>query len=176
METIIPLVYFVSRPFRPRGRVVRTRGRDINIHVLTQLAVRGTVALGCALEGALLLVLFSTVAFVEMQLTGRSGDLMSLWATVPGEVLVDVDAAGAPVAATEQVIPARDVRVGAHVFVRSEQQVRQRLSFSSFSAFSTRRGASDSATRARWRASGDPTPMTILSQERSYRSAQLATR
>jgi hypothetical protein len=74
-------------------------------------------------------VLFSTAAFVEMRLTGHArGDLKSLWATVPGEaVLVEVDKTGAPVAATEQVIPARDVSVGAHVFVRSGQQVRRFL-------------------------------------------------
>jgi cation transport ATPase len=102
---------------------------NVNIHVLTTLAVAGTVLLGCALEGALLLVLFSTAAFVEMRLTGHArGDLKSLWATVPGEaVLVEVDKTGAPVAATEQVIPARDVSVGAHVFVRSGQQVRRFL-------------------------------------------------
>jgi hypothetical protein len=115
-------------------------------------------------------VLFSTAAFVEMRLTGHArGDLKSLWATVPGEaVLVDVDAAGAPVAATEQVIPARDVRVGAHVFVRSGQQVRRGFvssfsSFSSFSFFPERPNLRDRAFAPR-RASG-PTPMTILSQK-----------
>jgi len=104
--------------------------------IVSTLAVAGTVFLGCALEGALLLVLFSSAAFVEMRLTGHArGDLRSLWATVPGEaVLVDVDAqTRAPVAATEQVIPARDVPVGAHVYVRSGQQVRAFFRF--FSLF-----------------------------------------
>ena len=80
----------------------------------------------CALEGALLLVLFSTAAFVEMRLTGHAkGDLKSLWATVPGEAtVVDVDAIGAPVTGSEKLVPARDVTVGTHVFVKSGQQVR----------------------------------------------------
>ena len=131
------LVYLVSGPSEFVDVSYELAVGNINIHVLTTLAVLGTVALGCALEGALLLVLFSTAAFVEMRLTGHArGDLKSLWATVPGEaVLVDVDAAGAPVAATEQVIPARDVRVGAHVFVRSGQQVRRGFVFVVFVVF-----------------------------------------
>ena len=129
------LVYFVSGPSEFVDVSYELAVGNINIHVLTTLAVLGTVALGCALEGALLLVLFSTAAFVEMRLTGHArGDLKSLWATVPGEaVLVDVDATSAPVAATEQVIPARDVPVGAHVYVRSGQQVRAFFRF--FSLF-----------------------------------------
>ena len=155
------LVYFVSGPSEFVDVSYELAVGNINIHVLTTLAVLGTVALGCALEGALLLVLFSTAAFVEMRLTGHArGDLKSLWATVPGEaVLVDVDAAGAPVAATEQVIPARDVRVGAHVFVRSGQQVRRVFVFVVFLFSMT-----PESDIARWRASG-PTPMTILSQK-----------
>ena len=130
------LVYLVSGPNEFVDVSYELAVGNINIHVLTTLAVLGTVALGCALEGALLLVLFSTAAFVEMRLTGHArGDLRSLWATVPGEaVLVDVDAqTRAPVAATEQVIPARDVPVGAHVYVRSGQQVRAFFRF--FSLF-----------------------------------------
>jgi cation transport ATPase len=123
------LVYLVSGPSEFVDVSYELAVGNVNIHVLTTLAVAGTVLLGCALEGALLLVLFSTAAFVEMRLTGHArGDLKSLWATVPGEaVLVEVDKTGAPVAATEQVIPARDVSVGAHVFVRSGQQVRRFL-------------------------------------------------
>ena len=155
------LVYLVSGPSEFVDVSYELAVGNVNIHVLTTLAVAGTVFLGCALEGALLLVLFSTAAFVEMRLTGHArGDLKSLWATVPGEaVLVDVDAAGAPVAATEQVIPARDVRVGAHVFVRSGQQVRRVFVFVVFLFSMT-----PESDIARWRASG-PTPMTILSQK-----------
>ena len=130
------LVYLVSGPSEFVDVSYELAVGNVNIHVLTTLAVAGTVFLGCALEGALLLVLFSSAAFVEMRLTGHArGDLRSLWATVPGEaVLVDVDAqTRAPVAATEQVIPARDVPVGAHVYVRSGQQVRAFFRF--FSLF-----------------------------------------
>ena len=120
------LVYLVAGPSEFVDVSYELAVGNVNIHVLTTLAVAGTVFVGCALEGSLLLVLFSSAAFVEMRLTGHArGDLKSLWATVPGEaVLVDVDATSAPVAATEQVIPARDVPVGANVFVRSGQQVR----------------------------------------------------
>jgi cation transport ATPase len=54
---------------------------SINIHVLTTLAVLGTVLLGCAMEGALLLVLFQSAHFVEDRLTVHArGDLRELWA------------------------------------------------------------------------------------------------
>ena len=88
------LVYLVSGPSEFVDVSYELAVGNVNIHVLTTLAVAGTVFLGCALEGALLLVLFSSAAFVEMRLTGHArGDLRSLWATVPGEaVLVDVDA------------------------------------------------------------------------------------
>ena len=69
---------------------------NISIHVLTTLAVVGTVVLGCALEGALLLVLFQTAHFVETRLTGTQGEIArSLWATVPGEAnVVDLNPTG----------------------------------------------------------------------------------
>jgi Cd2+/Zn2+-exporting ATPase len=99
---------------------------NINIHVLTTLAVVGTVALGCALEGALLLVLFASAHFVEDRLTGHArGDLRSLWATVPGEAnVVDLNQDGSPDVASERLVPAREVAVGTNVFVKSGQQVR----------------------------------------------------
>lgn len=99
---------------------------NINIHVLTTLAVVGTVALGCALEGALLLVLFASAHFVEDRLTGHArGDLRSLWATVPGEAnVVDLNQDGSPDVASERLVPAREVAVGTNVFVKAGQQVR----------------------------------------------------
>ena len=121
------LVYLVSGPSEFVDVSYELAVGNVNIHVLTTLAVWGTVLLGCALEGALLLVLFSTAAFVEMRLTGHArGDLKSLWATVPGEAtVVEVDALGAPVSGSEHVVNARDVDVGTHVFVKSGQQVRR---------------------------------------------------
>ena len=99
---------------------------NISIHVLTTLAVVGTVVLGCALEGALLLVLFETAHFVETRLTGHArGDLRSLWATVPGEAnVVDLNPDGSPDVASERLVPAREVAVGTNVFVKAGQQVR----------------------------------------------------
>ena len=58
----------------------------VTIHVLTTLAVFGTVALGCPLEGALLLVLFATAHKVEEKLSlHAAGDLRALWASVPAQ-------------------------------------------------------------------------------------------
>lgn len=137
VETVATVaVYLVSGPSEFVDVSYELAVGNVNIHVLTTLAVWGTVLLGCALEGALLLVLFSTAAFVEMRLTGHAkGDLKSLWATVPGEAtVIDVDVIGAPVTGSEKLVPARDVTVGTHVFVKSGQQVR----FFLF-GFSTRR-------------------------------------
>ena len=66
------LVYLVSGPSEFVDVSYELAVGNVNIHVLTTLAVWGTVLLGCALEGALLLVLFSTAAFVEMRLTGHA--------------------------------------------------------------------------------------------------------
>lgn len=167
------LVYLVSGPSEFVDVSYELAVGNVNIHVLTTLAVAGTVLLGCALEGALLLVLFSTAAFVEMRLTGHArGDLKSLWATVPGEaVLVEVDKTGAPVAATEQVIPARDVSVGAHVFVRSGQQVRRFLrpffffAYRRFRPVATKSPLRFVSRRKKKKKRVSPTPMTILSQK-----------
>ena len=55
-----------------------------------------------------------------------------LWATVPGEAtIVELREDGSPDASSERLVPARDVGVGANVFVRAGQQVR-RVFFSSF--------------------------------------------
>lgn len=98
---------------------------NVNIHVLTTLAVAGTVLLGCAIEGAMLLVLFASAHFVEDRLTGHArGDLRSLWATVPGEAtIVELNEDGSPDGGSERLVPARDVGVGTNVFVRAGQQV-----------------------------------------------------
>ena len=62
---------------------------NVNIYVLTSLAVFGTVLLGCALEGALLLVLFGAAHLVEDELTGRAQqNLRALWESVPTEAFV----------------------------------------------------------------------------------------
>ena len=100
---------------------------NVNIHVLTIVAAMGTCAIGCAIEGALLLNLFATAYFVEQRLTGHArGDLRSLWATVPSEAIVvdEFPEGGEPDASTERRVAARDVEVGTNVFVKSGTQVR----------------------------------------------------
>jgi|MDSW01.1.fsa_nt_gb hypothetical protein len=101
---------------------------NVNIHVLTTLAVLGTVLLGCALEGGLLLVLFATATFVETRLTRHArGDLKELWATVPGEATtIELNADGSgPDVNSSRTVNARDVTVGTNVFVKAGQQVRR---------------------------------------------------
>lgn len=97
----------------------------LNIHVLTTVAVFGTVALGCALEGALLLVLFASAHAVEERLTRHAqGDLRALWASVPASAaLVPLRADGSPDLAAAQRVPCDAVPVGAHVLVLAGQQV-----------------------------------------------------
>jgi heavy metal translocating P-type ATPase len=97
----------------------------LNIHVLTTLAVFGTVALGCALEGALLLVLFATAHAVEERLTRHAqGDLRALWASVPATAsLVTLRPDGTPDLSAPFSAPCADVGVGALVLVLAGQQV-----------------------------------------------------
>jgi cation transport ATPase len=149
---------------------------NVNIHVLTTLAVLGTVLLGCALEGGLLLVLFATATFVETRLTRHArGDLKELWATVPGEATtIELSADGSgPDVNSARTVNARDVAVGTNVFVKAGQQVRRldAISFLFFRAAPRRRPASFSSRarvssnsvwpgRASWWL-----PKTILSQK-----------
>ena len=103
----------------------------LNIHVLTTLAVFGTVAMGCALEGALLLVLFATAHSVEERLSHTAaGDLRALWARVPAQATV-VEWSGpgsngdvsAPDLSTAKSVPCADVMPGAMLLVRAGTQV-----------------------------------------------------
>ena len=98
---------------------------NVNIHVLTTLAVFGTVLLGCAMEGALLLVLFALAHFVEDRLTLHArGDLKALWGTVPTTAdVVQLLADGTPDLTTLREMPAADVDVGTMIFVKAGQQV-----------------------------------------------------
>ena len=100
-------------------------GARVNIHVLTTLAVFGTVALGCATEGALLLVLFATAKAVEAKLTQHAaGDLRALWAAVPKTALVVTRRLdGAADLTTAQATPCAAVPLGALVLVAAGQQV-----------------------------------------------------
>ncbi|KAK9826478.1 hypothetical protein WJX81_003446 [Elliptochloris bilobata] len=102
-----------------------TAGR-IDTHVLMTLAVLGTLAIGSALEGALLLVLFHTSHAVEHALTARArGGLGDLAARVPDAATVlDAPTAGAePDLATARSVAAADVAVGQLMLVRPGEQV-----------------------------------------------------
>ena len=97
----------------------------LNIHVLTTLAVFGTVALGCAMEGALLLVLFATAHLVEERLTHHAaGDLRALWARVPDQAtVVDSAAGGDPDLASARLTPCALVTPGMLLLVKAGTQV-----------------------------------------------------
>jgi heavy metal translocating P-type ATPase len=98
---------------------------NVNIHVLTTLAVLGTVLLGCAMEGALLLVLFASAHFVEDRLTSHArGDLKALWGTVPTTAdVVTLNSDGVPDISSIREVPAADVEIGTTIFVKAGQQV-----------------------------------------------------
>ena len=96
----------------------------LNIHVLTTLAVFGTVALGCALEGALLLVLFATAHAVEERLSHTAaGDLRALWARVPAQATTVEWTASGPDLSTATSVACADVAPGAMLLVRAGTQV-----------------------------------------------------
>ena len=95
---------------------------NINVHVLTTLAVFGTVLLGCAFEGALLLVLFASAHYVEDRLTQHArGDLKALWKTVPPFAnVVDIDGAtGDPIEGSQRKMRASEVPVGSYCYVKA---------------------------------------------------------
>jgi len=99
---------------------------NINVHVLTTLAVFGTVLLGCAFEGALLLVLFASAHYVEDRLTQHArGDLKALWKTVPPFAnIVDVDEiTNDPIEGSQRKMRASEVPVGSFCFVKAGTQV-----------------------------------------------------
>eukprot|EP00884_Botryococcus_braunii_P016766 jgi/Botrbrau1/3773/Bobra.0183s0008.1 len=97
----------------------------VDTHVLMTLAVFGTLAIGGALEGALLLVLFQGSHMIEHKLTERAqGDLNSLFARMPEEVvLVDMDSDGLPKLAETRRVPVHDVPVGSLMLIRPGEQV-----------------------------------------------------
>eukprot|EP00241_Pyramimonas_parkeae_P000237 CAMPEP_0114238112 /NCGR_PEP_ID=MMETSP0058-20121206/7751_1 /TAXON_ID=36894 /ORGANISM="Pyramimonas parkeae, CCMP726" /LENGTH=1132 /DNA_ID=CAMNT_0001350201 /DNA_START=391 /DNA_END=3789 /DNA_ORIENTATION=+ len=98
---------------------------SVTIHLLTTCAVFGTIWLGCAVEGALLLALFATANQMEMKLTGSAkGNLRSLWASVPKEanrVLLLPD--GTPDLVSLEAVPADTMSVGSYALVRAGEQV-----------------------------------------------------
>jgi len=99
---------------------------NINVHVLTTLAVFGTVLLGCAFEGALLLVLFASAHYVEDRLTQHArGDLKALWKTVPPFAnIVDIDGTtGDFIEGSQRKMRASEVPVGSYCYVKAGTQV-----------------------------------------------------
>ncbi|QDZ23613.1 heavy metal transporting ATPase [Chloropicon primus] len=94
----------------------------INIHVLTMLAVFGTVVIGSPLEGALLLVLFEFAHAVEDKLTSAArGDLTSLLESTPKvAVTVSVNQADySPKYDTEKSVRVESVSPGKYVVVKA---------------------------------------------------------
>lgn len=102
-----------------------TASLKIDTHVLMGFAALGTVYLGMAQEGALLLLLFRTSHLLEEQLTERAaGSLERLFAAVPSTATaVELDPTGGPDMASARVVPARGVALGAHVLIRPGDQV-----------------------------------------------------
>uniref|UniRef100_A0A383V263 P-type ATPase A domain-containing protein n=1 Tax=Tetradesmus obliquus TaxID=3088 RepID=A0A383V263_TETOB len=97
----------------------------VDTHVLMSLSVIGTLYMGMAQEGALLLLLFRVSHLLEDRLTERAaGSLQRLFDSVPDTAsMVEVDDGGAPRVATTQQVPAESVALGQHVLVRPGEQV-----------------------------------------------------
>ncbi|MEW5311397.1 MAG: hypothetical protein WDW38_003116 [Sanguina aurantia] len=102
-------------------------GGDIDTHVLMSLAVVGTLYLGMAQEGALLLLLFQVSHFLEHKLTARAaGNMERLFSAIPSTATVVDFAAGqtpGPRLDSARRLAASAVQVGQHVVVRPGEQV-----------------------------------------------------
>ncbi|KAK9862975.1 hypothetical protein WJX84_001614 [Apatococcus fuscideae] len=98
---------------------------QIDTHVLMTLAVFGTLAIGSALEGALLMVLFQVSHTVEHRLTERaSGNLWSLMGSMPqGAHKLEVDQEGRPDLSSLHMVPASNMLPGQFLLVRPGEQV-----------------------------------------------------
>ncbi len=86
----------------------------VNIHVLTMLAVLGSVVIGSPLEGGLLLVLFESAHMIEGRLTkAAKGNLAALFEGAP-KVATTVDVSpqdASPIYATERSVRVETVQV-----------------------------------------------------------------
>lgn len=93
----------------------------IDIHVLTLLAVFGTVVIGSPLEGGLLLCLFEAAHTIEGRLTmAAKGNLASLMEGTPKvAVTVKVDGDNQPLYETEETVRVEAVVPGIHVVVKA---------------------------------------------------------
>ena len=109
------------------SRLLTTLSRAHNPHDTHSppLPHAGTVVLGCALEGGLLLALFATAGVLEAQLAGSArGDLKALWASVPktaNAVVLLRD--GSPDLSSLRVVAAGQMPVGSFCLVRAGEQV-----------------------------------------------------
>ena len=98
----------------------------VDIHVLTLLAVFGTVVIGCPLEGALLLLLFETAYIIEVRLTkAAKGNLALLLEGAPKmAVVVEVSEADkSPNYDTERTTRVEEVQPGKYIVVKAGEIV-----------------------------------------------------
>ncbi|KAL3159617.1 putative cadmium/zinc-transporting ATPase hma1, chloroplastic [Trebouxia sp. C0009 RCD-2024] len=97
----------------------------IDTHVLMTLAVFGTLAIGGALEGALLMVLFEGSHVLEHKLTGEAqGNLQALFDATPEyATLVDLNSDSSPDMTRLHKAKAREVAVGSNMLIRPGEQV-----------------------------------------------------
>lgn len=97
----------------------------LDTHVLMSLAVIGTVFLGMAQEGALLLLLFQVSHTLEEKFTARArGNLDRLFSSVPTQAtLIELDLVGDPMMHTASTTIATAVKPGQFVLVKPGEQV-----------------------------------------------------
>mmetsp|Transcript_20030 Transcript_20030/g.27732 ORF Transcript_20030/g.27732 Transcript_20030/m.27732 type:complete len:1098 (-) Transcript_20030:197-3490(-) len=98
---------------------------NVDIHTLTTCAVFGTVLLGCALEGGLLLALFATANIIEHRLTSSAqGDLKTLWESIPSQAnTVNMLPGGSPDMKSLSSVSAKEVEIGSFTLVRAGEVV-----------------------------------------------------
>lgn len=102
-----------------------TAAGAVDTHVLMTLAAVGAYAMGAALEGALLLVLFRLSQWLEHELTSKAaGSLDMLLTSCPqNAMVVQVDGQGNPIMSTVKETRAADVGIGSTVLIRPGEQV-----------------------------------------------------
>ncbi|GAX79391.1 hypothetical protein CEUSTIGMA_g6832.t1 [Chlamydomonas eustigma] len=98
----------------------------IDTHVLTNLAVVGTLLLGMAQEGALLSLLFQISHSLEEKFTAKAkGGVERLFSTIPTQAnLVPLEeGSGKPILEASRTVLAMSIKPGQHILVKPGDQV-----------------------------------------------------
>lgn len=125
---LVGMAFFLTGVPALLDATVDILGGNINIHVLMAMAAFGSVFMGTALEGALLLAMFSISHVAEEYFTEKAmGDVESLRESHPGTALkledFDKDSPQSISAMSHEEIPVADIREGMLFLVRQGEAV-----------------------------------------------------